>query len=309
LVGANGALTPHVPPSVSAGTFPARILVDPRGKHLYVKNSNDGTMSQYVINDDGTLSANGLPVSGLGFGGYAAIAPNGRFVFVTTYTPTIYQLVVDTDGRLIFNTPSSIAATGNTTGMTLTPDGAYAYACSFSSNVVNQYSVGESGTLTPRTPATVPTGGNPRQIAVTPNGSYAYVTNADDSMISLYRISDGKLTPTQTVATGTQPNGIVLTRNGRHLYVANAGDRTISQFSVRADGTLAPNTPPAVAVEGSPFNMVTDANDEHLYVTNWTGNAVLQMAIAEDGTLQPIPDVPAAVPSGGLTWDVAIVSK
>lgn len=55
-VGGNGALSALSPDSVAAGNAPYNIGIDPNGKYLYVMNLNDGSVSQFAIAADGTLS-------------------------------------------------------------------------------------------------------------------------------------------------------------------------------------------------------------------------------------------------------------
>lgn len=307
IIGLNGALSPNVPATVPAGAFPAKLLADPQGRYLFAKNANDGMMNAYTINASGALAPNGS-LGGLGGGGYAAIHPTGGFVYVTTYGPTIQQLVVNPNGTLSANTPASATAAGNTTGMALTPSGNYAYAGGFGSNLVNQLSVDGSGKLTPLAPGSVAVADNPRQVAVTPNGSYLYVASNSGNAISLFKIgSDGKLTAnTPATVTLADPGALVVSRNGKWLFVSL--DATIAQFVINSDGTLTANSPATIPAT-TPFNLVTDMDDQFLYYTTWSGNGVGQLGIAANGTLSPIPGAPATVATGSLTWGLALVRK
>jgi len=307
IVGSNGALSPNSPATVPTGAFPAKLLADPQGRYLFAKNANDGTMNAYTINATGALAPNGS-MSGLGGGGYAAIHPSGGYVYVTTYGPTIQQLVVGSSGTLSANTPATATVSGSTTGMAFTPTGNFAYVSAFGANVVNQLSVDGSGRLAPLAPGNVAVADNPRQVAVTPNGSYLYVASNSGNAVSLFKIgSDGKLTPnTPATVALANPGALAVSRNGKWLYVSL--DSAIAQFVINSDGTLTANTP-ATVTGIFPFNIVTDLDDQYLYYTNWTGNGVGQLGIAANGALSAIPGAPASVASGSLTWGLAIVRK
>ncbi len=56
-IGATGKLTALAPTSVAAGNAPQWILAELSGNYLYVANQNDGTVSEFQIAADGTLSA------------------------------------------------------------------------------------------------------------------------------------------------------------------------------------------------------------------------------------------------------------
>ena len=310
VVGGDGGLVAMTPATVPAGTFPAMLLADPQGRYLYAKNANDGTMSQYVIGADGTLTTNDAAFTNLGAGGFAAIHPTGKYVYVTTYDKNVHQLVVNADGTLSPNSPDSVDLTGQTTGMAFTPDGKHAYVGAFTANVVNQLAVDAAGALSPLSPAALPTGANPRQVAVTPDGAYAYVTSSDSGSVLSYKIgTDGTLASTGTlgVTAGTQPGPVYVTRNGKFLFVGS--NEGIYQFLVEGDGSLKPNTPAMATLAGSASMFVSALDDQYLYAANFGGNGVSQFAISADGTLQPIAGQPANVPAGTMTWGIALVVK
>jgi 6-phosphogluconolactonase (cycloisomerase 2 family) len=56
-IGADGALSPMVPPCVpTADLSPLSLTVDPLGQYLYVANQNSDSISQYQIALDGRLT-------------------------------------------------------------------------------------------------------------------------------------------------------------------------------------------------------------------------------------------------------------
>ena len=306
-VSSTGALKPLTPFTVAAGAFPAKLLADPQGKYLFAKNANDGTMSQYVIGSDGQLTPNGS-LSGLGGGGYAGMHPNGGYIYVTSYSPTIQQLIVNASGTLSKNATPTATVTGSTTGMAFTPDGAFAYAAAFGAEVINQMSIDGSGRLTPLSPGSIAVATNPRQVAVTPDAKYLYSVSTTGNMISQFKIgADGKLTPNAlqpTIFIGN-PGAITISHNGKWVYVGL--DFAVGQFFVTSTGLLQPQGAPTYGGLSS-FNMVTSPEDKYFYFTTFT-NDVGQAAIGADGRLQPLSTGTTKVVSGKQTWGIAYVRK
>lgn len=53
----NGTLAPLAPTTVAAGNAPLHVVVDPSGQFVFAANSNDGTVSQFLIGFTGALTA------------------------------------------------------------------------------------------------------------------------------------------------------------------------------------------------------------------------------------------------------------
>ncbi len=141
------------------------------------------------------------------------------------------------------------------------PAGTYAYTVNLSGNAfISQYKIVD-GKLTPNgtvartsiTDGSVDSsgaavrkdpGGQPVSIAVDPSGSYADVANTGSATgHGIFRFSvgiDGKLTSQGRVAEGLDPRSVSIAQSGKYVYVVNTGDDTVSQFSVGANGNLAP---------------------------------------------------------------------
>ena len=85
-------------------------------------------------------------------------------------------------------------------------------------------------------------------------------------------------------------------------YVVNEDDSTVAQFTINADGTLAPLSPSTVPVTANAVQVVVTPNGQFAYVlaeTPGTGAAVVsQFAVGANGTLKPLS--PATVSLGSL---------
>jgi DNA-binding beta-propeller fold protein YncE len=60
-VGAGGALSPKIPPTVATENFPQALAVSPGGQSVYVPNSASHSLSQYDVGAGGALSPKSLP--------------------------------------------------------------------------------------------------------------------------------------------------------------------------------------------------------------------------------------------------------
>ena len=82
-----GALTPLAPATVSAGSFPYGITVDPQGTSVYAANVNGTVVSQYTIDlITGQLTPKSPATVAAGRGSTeVAVTPNGKNAYVTDY--------------------------------------------------------------------------------------------------------------------------------------------------------------------------------------------------------------------------------
>jgi DNA-binding beta-propeller fold protein YncE len=116
------------------------------------------------------------------------------------------------------------------------------------------------GALTAKVPPTVPAGALPTDAAVSPDGKSVYVLNGNSATVSQYTVdAAGALSPKTppTVPTGDSPSGVVVSPDGSSVYVPNGGDPnaggdSVSQYSVGANGALAPKSTGMADGGGSP---------------------------------------------------------
>ncbi|MDH5327795.1 MAG: beta-propeller fold lactonase family protein [Gammaproteobacteria bacterium] len=107
--------------STATGLTPYSIAIHPNGNHVYVANNLSGTISQYHVNDNGSLTV--MNPAGVDAGGnnisvtHISIDDSGRFVYVSVQNlDTILQYEVRADGTLsplaTATTPAAPAAKG-----------------------------------------------------------------------------------------------------------------------------------------------------------------------------------------------------
>ncbi len=161
-IGENGELTPNTAaPTVAAGESPSSVTVDPSGKFAYVTNRGEGkeagTISQYIIGKNGTLTPN--PAAATVAAGVRpisiAVDPSGKFAYVANegygdQASTVSQYTIGANGTL---TPNAIAETVVTReepqSVTVDPTGRFVYVVCASDGAVSQYIIGKNGALTP----------------------------------------------------------------------------------------------------------------------------------------------------------------
>jgi DNA-binding beta-propeller fold protein YncE len=265
------------------------VAASPDRRSLYVVNQTSGTVSQFDIAADGTLSPKTPSSVATGSSPLSvAVAPDSRHVYVVNQgdrTVAVYS--ADAAGAL---TLSSTAPAGRgASQVALNPDGSSAYVTNLTEGTISQYNVGAEGALTAKDPATVPAGTRPSGIVVSGDGASAYVTNQVASgTVSQFSVDaeSGELTAQAqpTVAAGTQPRGIIIA--GDHVYVANGGSNSISQYAVGGGGALS-QLAPAIATVRSPFGLTLSPDGDSVYVAGFTDGVVGQYDVGADGALAP----------------------
>jgi len=254
-IGANGALTANGTKSIGVGLGPNSLAIDPSGKYAYVSNygnvaTTPGTISQFTINADGTLSDLGTATLALGTNPYfVAVHPSGDYAYVVDYGSDKVLLYNIGGGGTLSAAGSEIATGSGPSMMAIDPAGNFAYVTNWDATTISQYSVNAgNGTLTSNGP--VAAGNSPFSITIDPTGKYAYASNYDTGVvattISQYNIVGGALTDMTTVATGKGPTYLVVNPSGKYAFVGNVGDSEISMYTITT-GKLAPNSPATIS--------------------------------------------------------------
>jgi 6-phosphogluconolactonase len=283
--------------------------------YAYVANSADGSISQYTISADGSLTS--MITATVWAGGWMnpdciTVDPSGHYVYAATQNNVVLQYTIGANGALIPMTSPIVAAGQGPTFVTVDPFGKYVYVTNQGEDTVSQYTIGIDGTLTSMPTPTVATGSWPQAIKVDPSGKYAYVANLVSNNISQYTIGeDGALTPmaTPTVAAG-DAGSITVDPSGRYVYAANINGWTISQYTIGANGDLTPMTSPSVGTGWAsiPCFLTVDPSGKYVYVANPYYNAVSQFVIGAAGELTRTPTSSYVVYTGNSPYSITIDS-
>ena len=258
-IGDDGVVVPNIDPDTSSNFIeldngnpvaPTTVLggaVDPRGRFIYVIDTNGGEVYTFEIEDTGLVTfLRRTPRTGDGYldASTMKFSADGRFVYLLTRSGELETLAVQDDGNL--ERVSSLFVSNDSDYFAVTPDGRYIYVNNDSSDLVYGFQVDANGMLSP---VINPNTGNnetatpadqARQIAVT--NEYLYIRIRGTSLIAMYRIEEnGVLTPnpgsgTNTISANTFEMGIDPT--GRFLYTTDGDSSRIRRYEIDENGLL-----------------------------------------------------------------------
>jgi 6-phosphogluconolactonase len=289
--------------------------------YAYVANQYDGSVSQYMIAEGGTLVPMTPPTLVAGDTPEAiTVDPSGKYVYVANVRPTpagkISQYVIGATGALSpMATPSASAGT-YPVSIVVDPSGKYAYVANNQSGDVSEFALGADGALAPIGTVKSEQGypNAPASVVVDPSGKYVYVANADGKSVSQYTIgADGSLspmTPTSVPTNGKNGNAYHMTvhPSGAYLYVAGYFDNVVFQYAIGANGALSPLTPASVATDTYPGAIAVDPSGKFAYVVNANAAAAISLyTVGADGVLTPMS--PATLAATTYFANVAIDSS
>jgi DNA-binding beta-propeller fold protein YncE len=255
-----------------------------------------GSIYQYAIAADGSLSALGVPSVPTGVDPVSIVADStGHFVYTANSGDnTISQFAVGTGGALTPLSPATISLPGAPSGaviysLSVDPAGPYLYVVAGWS--VGQFSIGADGTLTPLSPAYVSAPSFPPAIptsalAIDPTGAHAYlvgfvptpgcaVCGYDNQLVQFAIGPDGALTAYPQVPVAEDRGlivRIVIAPNGGTAYVLSQCidtncDGSIAPYAIASTGELSPAG--AATLTGShvdPVDLIIDGSGTSAYL-------------------------------------------
>jgi 6-phosphogluconolactonase len=262
----SGILTQLVGSPILAGPAVQALVIHPSGKFLYAANSGEGDVSLFTISTGGGL---------------------------TEITPR----------TVVGNSPTLIA---------MDAAGTFLYVGNSGSNSISVFSISAStGALTPvvqTSGQTAPIGLSPINMEVSPSGGVLYVTggvsigNISQGIIEAFSLTQGVLSvlPTSPYFTGINPYGLAIAPKGGFLYTANNIDDSISEFTIEADGSLAPfaSSIGQPSQDSGPRALQIDKSGTYLYVANQASTFVTGYSIGSDGALTGLTTNPFGTGSG-----------
>ncbi|MEM6731992.1 MAG: beta-propeller fold lactonase family protein [Myxococcota bacterium] len=205
------------------GARPHAIITDPNNQFAFVPCRDSFDSYQYVLNPDGSLTANAVAKADGPVGGgprHIEFQPTLNVVYVNNEMgDSISRYSYDpTQGRMSFvdtrpTLPDGADPGNNTTAdVALTPDGAFLYVSNRGDESIARYSIDETtGALTPLGHTSCPA--RPRSIDIDALGAYLAVSGQDDDRTELYAIGvDGDLTSVEQVSTAEAPTWVEFVR-------------------------------------------------------------------------------------------------
>jgi len=229
-IGANGALTPMTPSTLTAANGAAYVALNPASTYAYVPNYVADSISVFTITGGALTLASTTPLAAGSAPSFALVDPSGQYLYVTEQADrtgagvgSIAQFTIGMGGALTpMNTPTISLGNNPSTprSLTLDPTGTSVYVADSGSNSVLQFAIGAGGALSLTSTTSVGAGTAPNFLAVDATGQYAYAddrgtTASPGSTVSLYTLGAGSaLVPqaTPTAASGSRPSGIATSK-------------------------------------------------------------------------------------------------
>jgi len=313
-VNADGSLTPLSPASIPSFLNPVDVAAHPTKPFVYVVNtyntSTNGTISQFSVNADGTLTPLNPPSVATGVGPFAiAVDPMGRSAYVANYTGrSVSQYKINSDGTLSPFPSATVPSAGvEAQYITVDPAGHNAYVCSFGAGTL-RYQISTDGSLTYKSSLS----GSPVSVAIHPNGMYAYVSGMSDStsLNPMQIKADGSLAYLTEISCSGRPNFSAIEPAGKYLYVA-VNFQGIYQYSIGSDGLLTALLPTAIPETKYVGSVSIHPNGQFAYSSGQdftTGiSSIGQYRINANGTLSSLPQ--GAINTGEAPGRIAFVEQ
>ena len=302
---------------VTAGNEPASVAVDPSGSYAYVANFNlagPGTVSQYTIESDGSLTAMTTPTVATGTQpASVTVDPTAKYAYVANSNSgdvSAYEIDPGTGALAqilcVGGAPAcsgdNFAAGATPRSVTVDPSGKYVYVANQVTNDISQFTIEADGSLTAMTPATVAAGTEPWFVTVDPTGKYVYVANSGTTTVAQYSIgATGGLAAIGSDIAGASPRSAAVHPSGIYAYVANSGSDDVAQFTIKVDGTFEAMVVPKVEAGDEPFAIIVDPSGRYVYVANQGSDSISQFAVFVGGRLVPIAPASVATQSGPIS--------
>ncbi|WP_410507017.1 PKD domain-containing protein [Methanosarcina hadiensis] len=208
--------TDRVVTTISAGSSPLGVAINPDGTKVYVANahSNDVSVIDTATNNVTATVRVGSSPQGI------AVSPDGKRVYVANLGGNTVSVINTVSNSVI----STVKMGRNPTGIAVSPDGKKVYVTNYGDKNVSIID-----TATNKVTATVSVGKGPREIVVAPDGARAYVANSDSGSISVIDTITNSVTG--TIKVNGAPSGVAVNPEGTRVYVSN-NDKYFSTVSV-----------------------------------------------------------------------------
>ncbi len=294
-----GALTPLGGSPFASPAFPAALDVDSTGKYLYVANTQSNQLTAYSIdNGDGSLSQLTSSPSNVGATPTVVtteqdstpLSLSSKFVYVTDPAGNIRTFDIAADGTL---SAGAAVAANAPLGITLDPQGRFAYGADSGTDAIRIYSINAStGALSEISSSPVNVGADPQYVVIEPSGRYAYVSLPSSTSIVKFSVdaSTGALSSPVLKIVTDDVQDLAITPNGRWLMGTPASGSTIYSYTIDAgSGELGPevalNVGPGVTID----SIAIDASGKFAYISDPANEALRQFQInAQTGALSPV---------------------
>lgn len=231
--------------TVSVGSSPFGVAVNPAGTRVYV--SNDGTNTVSVIDAVTNTLVTTITVGSNARG--IAVTPDGSRVYVTNRGSNTVSVINTATNTVIATVP--VGSYPN--WVAVSPDGTRAYVNNYFSNSVSVIDVA-TNTVT----ASISVGGNPFGLAFNPAGTLAYVANQGGGVSVIDTSTNTRIA---TITVGSGPYAVAFNPAGTRAYVSNHFAGTVSVIDTASNAVTA-----TVSVGSNPAGLGVSPDGSRLYV-------------------------------------------
>ena len=293
----------------------------------FISNSGSGTVSVFIVGNNGALS----PVTGSPFGAgagaeFMAFDPVHKLLFVSNQTAnTLSAFLVNTTTGMLTAVAGSPFATGaRPTAVTVDAAGKFVFVANQAAGSIAVFSIAPGGVLSPVAGSPF-AASSPYGVAVNPSGTALYVTNFPDSQISdlntvsafsigangaLSAIAGSPFADANSSAGFAVGIGILADPSGKFVFVGDHMAESVVPFSVNSvSAALTPvsalPTPAAacgVSCHHNPLRLAVDPADKLLFSSNVQAGTVSVFNI-NGGNLTTIAEVPTGAHPFGVAVD------
>lgn len=247
------------------GKGPCHLAVDPAGRVVITANYNDGTVSVFPIEADGSLGPRSQLIQHDGSGPHPnrqkgphahgiTFSPDGQFVCVPDLGMDqimIYRLDKE-NARLSPADPAGVAMSpgAGPRHLAFAPDGMHAYSINELDNTITSFVWDATrGKLEPmEAVSTLPDGwvgkNSTAEIVVHPSGRFVLGSNRGHDSLAVFNrdSSTGRLSQLRVVPCGgTQPRSFAFSPDGRWVVVGNQATNSLTTFAFDPEsGALTP---------------------------------------------------------------------
>ena len=293
----------------------------------FVTNSGSGTVSAFMINSNGTLSAiAGSPFAAGAGAEFMAFDPMHKLLLVSNQTAnSLSAFSVNTaTGTLTAVSGSPFATGARPTAVAVDGAGRFVFVANQAGNSIAVFTIGTNGVLTPVAGSPFPAS-SPYGLSVNPAGNVLYATNFPDSQVSdLNTVSafsiagNGTLTavPGSPFVDANSTSGfaaaisILADPSGKFVFVGDHMAESVVPFNVNpASAALTPAstlpTPAAAcgtSCHNNPLRLAVDPADKFLFSTNVAAGTVSVFNI-NSGNLTSIAEVSTGAHPFGVAPD------
>lgn len=221
--------TDKVVAKVPVGMHPAHVVVTPDGRHAYVANGGDDSVS---VVDIAAQSVVATITVGAGPHGLR-ISPDGKQAWVANLKGGTVS-VIDTESRKQI---AQIAVGKGTAQVGFTPDGRFGFV-----SLSGENQVALIDPVSRKVIGKVAVGTVPIQVYATPDSKLVLVANQGSpkkpgTTVSFIDVAGLKVVA--TITTGAGAHGVVIDRDGRRADVTNTYANTVSVIDIRGRKVIA----------------------------------------------------------------------